>query len=113
MLERDLLNTSKPTAVAATRAASLALTAAALFIAACGKGGESADAATAANPPETGGEAAAAGDVKCLGINECKGQAQCGGAPGGHSCAGQNECKGKGWLKVSAAECQEKGGTVL
>ena len=113
MLDADLPNTSKPTLPAATRAASLALTAAVLFVAACGKGGESSDPATAANPPEAGGEAAASGDVKCLGINECKGQAQCGGAPGGHSCAGQNECKGKGWRKVSAAECTEKGGTVL
>ena len=105
-------NTSKPVLPAATRAASLALTAAALFVAACSKSGESAEPATAADPPAASGEAAAAGDVKCLGINECKGQAQC-GVPGGHSCAGQNECKGKGWLKVSAAECTEKGGTVL
>jgi hypothetical protein len=96
-----------------SRAASLALTAAALFVAGCSKSGESPDPATAATPAESGSEAAASGDVKCLGINECKGQAQCGGAPGGHSCAGQNECKGKGWLKVSAAECTEKGGSVL
>jgi hypothetical protein len=89
------------------------LTAAALFVAGCSKSGESADPATAASSPEAGGEAAAGADVKCLGINECKGQAQCGGGPGGHSCAGQNECKGKGWVKVSAAECTEKGGTVL
>lgn len=103
---------SKPLLPAAARAASLALAAAALFVAGCSKSGESAEPATAASEPEAGGEAAAS-DVKCLGINECKGQAQCGGAPGGHSCAGQNECKGKGWLKVSAAECTEKGGTVL
>lgn len=112
MPHSDLPHPSKPGVPPATRAASLALTAAALFVAACSKGGESSEPATAANPPEAGGEAAT-GDVKCLGINECKGQAQCGGAPGGHSCAGQNECKGKGWIKVSAAECTEKGGTVL
>ena len=52
------------------------------------------------------------GAVKCLGINECKGQGQC-GVPGGHACAGQNECKGKGWLQVPPEECTTKGGQVL
>lgn len=49
--------------------------------------------------------------VKCAGINECKGTGACGGA--GHACAGHNECKGQGWVKVTAEECAEKGGTVL
>ncbi len=84
--------------------ASLAMSAAALFIAGCSKGGESAGAATA--------DAADAADVKCMGVNECKGQGAC-GVPGGHSCAGQNECKGKGWIKVSQADCDAQGGTVL
>jgi len=84
---------------------SFAVTVAALFVGGCSKSGESAEAASAASE--------ASADVKCLGINACKGQAQCGGAPGGHACAGQNECKGKGWLKVSQAECDEKGGTAL
>lgn len=82
--------------------ASLAVSAAALFLAGCSKSGESSEAAAPS----------AEASVKCLGINECKGQTQC-GVPGGTSCAGQNECKGKGWLKVSAVDCAEKGGTVL
>lgn len=84
---------------------SLALTAAALFISGCGKSGESAPPATAAS---AGGDS----QVKCLGINECKGKGACGG-PSGNICAGQNECKGKGWIKVAKAECQELGGQIL
>ncbi len=54
------------------------------------------------------------GEVKCTGINSCKGTGQCGAADGSHACAGHNECKGKGWVKVkSAEECEEKGGTVV
>ncbi len=50
--------------------------------------------------------------VKCAGINECKGKAECSGA--NNSCAGENGCKGKGWIKVgSEKECKDKGGTVL
>jgi len=48
--------------------------------------------------------------VHCEGINACKGQGACGGAT--HDCAGKNDCKGKGWVKVSAAECKAKGGTI-
>ena len=49
--------------------------------------------------------------VKCVGINACKAKGQCGGTPGAdHQCAGKNACKGKGWIKVSPAECKEKGG---
>lgn len=87
-----------------TENVSLALAAAALFVAGCSKSGQSADAESA--------QSASAAEVKCVGINECKAQGQC-GVPGGHVCAGQNECKGKGWLKVSQAECDEKGGSVL
>jgi hypothetical protein len=92
---------------------SFAAAAAALFVAACGKSAEPTPAASAATAPaESAATAGADGKVKCLGINECKGQAQC-GVPGGHSCAGQNECKGKGWLQVSTEECTTKGGKVL
>ncbi|MGE4131436.1 MAG: hypothetical protein AB7F86_07340 [Bdellovibrionales bacterium] len=45
---------------------------------------------------------------ECHGVNSCKGTGECGGA--GHSCAGKNSCKGQGWVKVSKAECAEKGG---
>jgi hypothetical protein len=52
------------------------------------------------------------GEVKCSGVNECKGKGACGTAE--HDCAGKNACKGKGWVKVkSADECKEKGGTVV
>jgi hypothetical protein len=88
-----------------TSASAFASTAAALFVAACGGSSEHAHDATAA-------ETAGSDSVKCLGIHECKGQAQC-GVEGGHACAGQNDCRGKGWIKVSQKECAEKGGTVL
>ena len=45
---------------------------------------------------------------ECHGINSCKGTGECGGA--GHSCAGKNACKGKGWVKLSQADCEKKGG---
>lgn len=54
------------------------------------------------------------GEVKCQGVNACKGQGECGAADGSHDCGGKNSCKGKGWIKVdSAEECTEQGGTVL
>jgi hypothetical protein len=86
---------------------SLAVAVAGLFAAGCGKSGEEAPPATAA----TEVPAAAGEEVKCVGINECKGTSACNVA-GGHSCAGQNECKGKGWIKATAADCTSKGGTV-
>jgi hypothetical protein len=84
---------------------SLAVAAAALFLAACSKTGDGEGAKSA---DSTG----AASEIKCMGINECKGQGAC-GVPGGHSCAGQNECKGKGWIKASEADCTSKGGQVV
>ena len=53
----------------------------------------------------------AGNEVKCTGINACKGQGSCAGA--GNACAGQNSCKGHGVSNVSAAECAKKGGKVL
>ena len=76
--------------------------AATLLVAACSnKSGESAEPKSAT--------ATADAKIKCLGVNECKGEGQCGG-PGGNVCAGQNECKGKGWLLLSAEECESRGG---
>ncbi len=49
--------------------------------------------------------------VRCSGINSCKGQSFC--ATAKNACAGQNACKGQGWLKVSREECSSKGGQVL
>jgi hypothetical protein len=62
----------------------------------------------AAQEPES---ADSAERVKCMGINECKGLAQCGTET--HTCAGQNECKGKGWVSVPRSECDAKGGKVI
>lgn len=84
---------------------SLAAAAAALFVAGCSKSTEQV-------PAETPATVVSPGAVKCMGINECKGQAQC-GVPGGHACAGQNDCKGKGWIQVPAEECTSKGGQVV
>ena len=83
--------------------ASFAVAAAALFVAGCG-GSQSSE-------PASADQQQASGNVKCLGVNECKGQGQC-GVPGGHSCAGQNECRGKGWISIPEAECTANGGTV-
>jgi uncharacterized membrane protein len=70
-----------------------------------------ASSAIAEDAPAKGAEAAKKADqVKCLGVNECKGKGACGGAV--HECAGKNECKGKGWIKLTAEECTAKGGTV-
>jgi uncharacterized membrane protein len=48
--------------------------------------------------------------VECHGINECKGKSDCHTADS--ACKGENSCKGKGYLKVSKAECEKKGGKV-
>ena len=51
-------------------------------------------------------------EIKCAGINECKGKGACAGA--GHSCAGKNDCKGQSWVKVSTEkECTDKGGKLV
>jgi hypothetical protein len=89
----------------------LAVSAASLFISACGK-----DTASTANPDEAAAapDSAAAGDatVHCFGINECSGQSAC-DVKDSHVCAGQNECAGKGWIEVKRSVCDEKGGEVV
>ncbi|WP_421880328.1 hypothetical protein [Pacificispira sp.] len=53
-----------------------------------------------------------ASEVKCAGINDCKGHGAC--ASASNSCKGLNECKGHGWVPAaSAEECTSKGGNVL
>jgi len=99
-----------------------ALTAAALFLAGCGKDKPPStppdDGATApaVTDDATTDEVAAEGDdlaeVRCFGINECSGQSACDVA-GSHECGGQNECQGKGWILAPASECESKGGKVL
>lgn len=51
--------------------------------------------------------------VKCAGINSCAGKGECGAADGSHDCAGKNSCQGKGWVKTTAQECKDKGGTIV
>jgi hypothetical protein len=56
--------------------------------------------------------ASAGNDVKCRGINSCKGTSACKTAAS--SCKGQNSCKGLGWSKVATRdECTSRGGTVF
>jgi len=51
-------------------------------------------------------------EVKCAGINSCKGQSACKTASS--SCKGLNSCKGQGWLPAaSAEECAAQGGSVI
>lgn len=50
-------------------------------------------------------------EVKCSGINSCKGTSAC--ATATSACAGQNSCKGQGWIKASKADCDAKGGKVV
>jgi hypothetical protein len=74
------------------RSAVLAAAAAAIFV--------SGAATQAVADSHEGGE-----KVKCEGVNSCKGQSGCKTA---HSeCSGQNECAGKGWVEMSAEECDE------
>jgi uncharacterized membrane protein len=49
--------------------------------------------------------------IKCSGVNACKGQSECKTAA--TSCKGQNACKGHGWMSLSKADCDAKGGKVL
>jgi hypothetical protein len=41
--------------------------------------------------------------IKCEGVNSCKGKSDCQTAQ--NSCVGQNSCSGKGFLMMSKAEC--------
>jgi uncharacterized membrane protein len=50
-------------------------------------------------------------NIKCAGINSCKGQTSCKSAS--NECKGKNSCKGKGFLAVSKEECVTKKGTEL
>lgn len=119
-------------------AQSIALAAAALFIASCDEtqkspapkttGDAGADTKKASAPvgPTAGATttptmvADEPGKMRCFGANTCSGQTACNVADGrfapgskGNACAGQNECKGKGWLLLPDADCKAKGGTPL
>jgi len=83
---------------------SLASVAAAILLSACGG-----DKAAKVEAPVA--EAAKVAEVKCSGINSCKGTSAC--ATATSACQGQNSCKGQGWIKATKADCEEKGGKVL
>jgi len=55
-------------------------------------------------------QSAGADQVKCVGVNSCKGQSACKSAQ--NDCKGHNACKGQGFVPMSAQECKDKGGTV-
>jgi hypothetical protein len=74
-----------------TRSMILASAAATLFVAGIGGG---ADTASAEHH-----------EVKCEGVNACKGQSDCKTATS--DCAGHNSCKGKGFKMLSPEECKE------
>ncbi len=68
-------------------------------------------ATISASSAEEKGTAAAGATGKtgeCHGVNSCKGTSACNTAD--NSCAGKNSCKGKGWVKMTKAECDAKGG---
>ncbi len=52
-------------------------------------------------------------EVKCSGVNSCKGKGACSAADGSHECGGHNACKGKGWVKMNKKDCLAKKGTVV
>lgn len=54
---------------------------------------------------------AQAAQVKCSGVNACKGQGACKGAS--NACKGQAACKGQGWINASAENCKAWGGKVV
>jgi uncharacterized membrane protein len=56
-------------------------------------------------------ETATSADVKCMGINACKGTAEC--ATANNGCKGHNSCKGQGWVHATREECDAKGGKVI
>ncbi|WP_087694583.1 hypothetical protein QLG25_29010 [Pseudomonas sp. CBR-F] len=53
---------------------------------------------------------AADAQVHCYGVNACKGQNDC--KTKDHACKGMGSCKGQGFLSMSKAMCDQKGGEV-
>ena len=49
--------------------------------------------------------------VHCGGVNACKGQSEC--KTSTNSCKGENKCAGQGWLSMTKADCEAKGGKVV
>jgi hypothetical protein len=55
--------------------------------------------------------AAQAADIKCQGVNNCKGQSACKSAS--NACKGMNSCNGQGFILTSAEGCKNKGGMIV
>jgi hypothetical protein len=51
---------------------------------------------------------AAGEEVKCMGVNACKGHSSCKTASS--ACKGHNSCKGQGFVEVSEETCKQLGG---
>lgn len=49
-------------------------------------------------------------DVKCFGVNKCKGHGDCKSAS--NACNGKNSCKGQGFVKMSKEACDKVGGKM-
>lgn len=90
-----------------------ALSAAALFLAGCGKekappqppdGDQAAGPVAEADPPDPDKK------QRCYAVNECAGLTAC-DVKGKWDCAGNNDCCGKGWLNITRAECDGLGGS--
>ena len=47
-------------------------------------------------------------NVRCFGVNGCRGQGSC--ATANNQCAGQNACKGQGVLEMKREACEAEGG---
>lgn len=92
-------------------ASTFALSAAALFLAGCGK-----DKPAPSSPDDAKATAGDAAPVdpnakqRCYAVNECAGLTACDVA-GKWDCAGLNDCCGKGWLYITRAECDALGGS--
>lgn len=80
------------TKTTASTGAALALVAASLF----------------ATLPAQAAQDAQTAEVKCFGVNACKGQNDCMTAK--NACKGQGECKGQGFKLMTQAKCDEAGG---
>lgn len=49
-------------------------------------------------------------DVKCYGVNRCKGHNDCKTAT--NACKGHGSCKGQGFIKMPVSSCDHVGGTT-
>lgn len=53
-------------------------------------------------------EISAQTQIKCKGINQCKGMSAC--RSRNNACQGLNKCRGRGWIMTSKLECDKAHG---